>query len=154
MKTTVLFLAGLFLFVNSAFAQTPSPAFAPIKDHLERWDDIRGAWLAAAIQALAANKHVPDRTFPEDFTPYEMLSMLPVRERQDLRQMVQENQSVATNNANTDFGLFSTMLEHSFCSRTYGRSFGDPHLKSYDRASYSFQTVGEFVLSKNANGLF
>ena len=101
MKTTVLFWAGLFLFVNSAFAQTPSPAFTPIKEHLERWDDIRGAWLAAAIQALAANKHVPDRTFPEDFTRYEMLSMLPVRERQDLRQMVQENQSVVTNNANT-----------------------------------------------------
>jgi len=61
------------------FGQTSSPAFAPIKEHLERWDDIRGAWLAAAIQALAANKQVPDRTFPEDFTPYELLSMLPVK---------------------------------------------------------------------------
>ena len=154
MKTALLFLASACLLINSAIAQTPSPAFAPIKDHLERWDDIRGAWLAAAIQALAANKHVPDRTFPEDFTPYEMLSMLPVRERQDLRQMVLENQRIPGNSLTTDIGLFSIMLERSFCNRTYGRSYGDPHLRSYDRASYSFQTVGEFVLSKNSNGLF
>ena len=156
MKKSILFLAGFCLLFNSAIGQAPSAAFAPIKDHLERWDDIRGAWLAAAIQALAANKQVPDRTFPEDFTPYEMLSMIPAKERQDLRQMVLENQRVATTSSNstTDIGLFSSMLEHSFCSRTFGRSYGDPHLKSYDRATYSFQTVGEFVLSKSTNGLF
>ena len=156
MKKSVLFLAGICLLFNNAFAQAPSAAFAPIKDHLERWDDIRGAWLAAAIQALALNKQVPDRTFPEDFTPYEMLSMIPAKERQDLRQMVLENQRVATTSSNstTDIGLFASMLEHSFCSRTFGRSYGDPHLKSYDRATYSFQTVGEFVLSKSTNGLF
>jgi hypothetical protein len=155
MKKSILFLAGFCLLFNSTFAQAPSAAFAPIKDHLERWDDIRGAWLALAVQALAANKQVPDRTFPEDFTPYEMLSMIPAKERQDLRQMVLENQRVAAaGSSTTDFGLFTSMLEHTFCSRTYGRSYGDPHLKSYDRATYSFQTVGEFVLSKSTNGLF
>ena len=153
MKTTVLFWVSLCIIFNIAFAQTPSPAFAPIKDHLERWDDVRGAWLAAAIQALATNKHVPDRTFPEDFTPYEMLSMIPVRERQDLRQMVQENRMVVGNNTGA-YPIFSTMLERTFCSRTYGRSYGDPHLKSFDRAAYSFQTVGEFVLAKSTNGAF
>ena len=70
-------MVGFCLLVNQHFAQAPSAAFAPIKDRLERWDDIRGAWLAAAIQALAMNRNVPDRTFPEDFTPYEMLSMIP-----------------------------------------------------------------------------
>lgn len=155
MKKNLLYLLVLSMSTSFAFGQTPSPAFAPIQEHLERWDDIRGAWLAAAIQALAANKQVPDRTFPEDFTPYELLSMLPVKERQDLRQMVLENQRVATtNNQNTDIGLFNAMLEHTFCSRTFGRSYGDPHLKSYDRATYSFQTVGEFILSKKNDGLF
>lgn len=156
MKRSILLLVGFGFFFNWSLAQTPSPAFAPIQDHLERWDDIRGAWLAAAIQALALNRAVPDRTFPEDFTPYEMLTMIPVNERQDLRQMVLENQSVATSNTTqmSDISLFTAMLEHSFCSRTYGRTYGDPHLKSYDRATYSFQTVGEFVLSKNTNGLF
>lgn len=156
MKKTVLLLIGLAFFFNHSNAQEPSAAFAPIKEHLERWDDIRGAWLAAAIQALAANKNIPDRTFPEDYTPYEMLSMLPAKERQDLRQMITENQRAAsaTSSNVSDFSLFSEMLEHTFCSLTYGRSYGDPHLKSYDRASYSFQTVGEFILSKNTNGFF
>jgi hypothetical protein len=156
MKKTLLLAIGFALFLNHSYAQEPSAAFAPIKDHLERWDDIRGAWLALAIQALAANKNIPDRTFPEDYTPYEMLSMMPAKERQDLRQLLTENQRVAnaTTSSAADVTLFNAMLEHTFCNRTYGRSYGDPHLKSYDRATYSFQTVGEFILSKNTNGLF
>lgn len=156
MKKTLLFTIGFAFFFNHSYAQEPSAAFAPIKDHLERWDDIRGAWLALAIQALAANKNAPDRTFPEDYTPYEMLSMMPAKERQDLRQLLAENQRVAnaTTSSAADVTLFNAMLEHTFCSRTFGRSYGDPHLKSYDRATYSFQTVGEFILSKNSNGLF
>ena len=156
MKKTLLLAIGFALFLNHSYAQEPSATFAPIKDHLERWDDIRGAWLALAIQALAANKNVPDRTFPEDYTPYEMLSMMPAKERQDLRQLLTENQRVAnaTTSSAADVTLFNAMLEHTFCNRTYGRSYGDPHLKSYDRATYSFQTVGEFILSKNTNGLF
>jgi len=156
MKKSILLFVGCCLLVNQHFAQAPSAAFAPIKEHLERWDDVRGAWLAQAIQAMAAKQAIPDRTFPEDFTPYEMLSMIPVSERQDLRQMVLENQRVASSSSSqtTDYDVFAALLEHSFCSRTFGRSYGDPHLKSYDRATYSFQTVGEFVLSKNTNGLF
>lgn len=156
MKKSILLFVGFCLLFNQYFAQAPSAAFAPIKEHLERWDDIRGAWLAAAIQALALQQAIPDRTFPEDFTPYELLSILPASERQDLRQMVLENQRVAASgsNQNTDYGVFAALLEHTFCSRTLGRSYGDPHLKSYDRATYSFQTVGEFVLSKNTNGMF
>ena len=156
MKKSILLFLGGCLLVNQHFAQAPSAAFAPIKEHLERWDDVRGAWLAQAIQAMAAKQAIPDRTFPEDFTPYEMLSMIPVSERQDLRQMLLENQRVASSSSSqtTDYDVFAALLEHSFCSRTFGRSYGDPHLKSYDRATYSFQTVGEFVLSKNTNGLF
>jgi hypothetical protein len=156
MKKSILLFVGCCLLVNQHFAQAPSAAFAPIKEHLERWDDVRGAWLAQAIQAMAAKQAIPDRTFPEDFTPYEMLSIIPVSERQDLRQMVLENQRVASSSSSqtTDYDVFAALLEHSFCSRTFGRSYGDPHLKSYDRATYSFQTVGEFVLSKNTNGLF
>jgi hypothetical protein len=156
MKKSILLFLGCCLLVNQHFAQAPSAAFAPIKEHLERWDDVRGAWLAQAIQAMAAKQAIPDRTFPEDFTPYEMLSMIPVSERQDLRQMLLENQRVASSSSSqtTDYDVFAALLEHSFCSRTFGRSYGDPHLKSYDRATYSFQTVGEFVLSKNTNGLF
>ena len=33
-----------------------------------------------------------------------------------------------------------------------GRTYGDPHLASFDGASYSFQTVGEFILVKSTSG--
>ncbi|MEN9743865.1 MAG: hypothetical protein RLZZ65_1670 [Bacteroidota bacterium] len=152
MKKHLLF-ACTFFWLHGYFAQNTSAAFAPVKEQLESWDDIRGPWLAASIEALADKRAVPDRTFPEDYTPYEMLSMIPLRERQDLRQIIQENKFVVGNNSGA-YPLFSTMLERTFCSRTYGRSYGDPHLKSFDRATYSFQTVGEFVLAKSLNAPF
>jgi len=152
MKKHLLFVSAFFV-LHGYFAQNNNAAFAPVKEQLERWDDIRGPWLAASIEALADKKAVPDRTFPEDFTPFEMLSMMPLRERQDLRQIVQDNQMVIGNNTGA-YPLFSSMLERTFCTRNYGRSYGDPHLKSFDRATYSFQTVGEFVLAKSSNGNF
>lgn len=156
MKKTVLFFVGVCLTVNQFLAQVPSAAFTPIKERLETWDEIRGAWLAMAIQAIAAKQAVPDRTFPEDFTPFEMISMIPFKERNELRQMMlnMQDPGSSTPAQQTDYDIFSALLQHTFCSLKYGRSFGDPHLKSYDRASYSFQTVGEFILSKNENGLF
>lgn len=152
MKKHLLFVCTFFV-LHSYFAQNYNAAYAPVKEQLERWDDVRGPWLAASIEALADKKAVPDRTFPEDFTPYEMLSMIPLRERQDLRQIVQDNQMILGNNTGA-YPLFASMLERTFCSRNYGRSYGDPHLKSFDRATYSFQTVGEFVLAKSSNGNF
>jgi len=156
MKNFTLIILSMLGVIPYLTAQSSSSAFAPIAEHLERWDNVRGPWLANSIVALAEHREIPDRTFPEDFTPYELLSMIPSKERQDLQQMIIENQNVAASNgsAQSDFTLFSAMLQHTFCRYTYGRSFGDPHLKSYDRASYSFQTVGEFILTKKTDGLF
>ncbi len=156
MKKIILFFVAVLHTTVFIYGQTPSAAFDPIKEHLERLDDVRGPWLAAAIMALAEHRQIPDRTFPEDFTPFELLSVLPAKDRQDLRQMVLENQNLssAQNSSQADLVLFSTLIQNTFCTRTYGRSYGDPHLKSYDRASYSFQTVGEFILSKKSDGQF
>ncbi|MGI0493209.1 VWD domain-containing protein [Alkalinema pantanalense CENA528] len=35
-----------------------------------------------------------------------------------------------------------------------GRSYGDPHIKTFDGKTYSFQTVGEFLLAKAQNNPF
>ena len=39
------------------------------------------------------------------------------------------------------------------CGVRTARTYGDPHLVTFDGARYSFQTVGEFVLSKSTSGL-
>ena len=35
-----------------------------------------------------------------------------------------------------------------------GRSYGDPHINTYDGFHYSFQTLGEYILSKSEDGSF
>jgi hypothetical protein len=35
-----------------------------------------------------------------------------------------------------------------------GRSYGDPHINTYDQFHYSFQTLGEYILSKSQDGSF
>lgn len=40
------------------------------------------------------------------------------------------------------------------CQLKEGKSYGDPHLVTFDGLSYSFQTVGEYTLVKSKNGDF
>ncbi|PSB18247.1 hypothetical protein C7B65_16230 [Phormidesmis priestleyi ULC007] len=40
------------------------------------------------------------------------------------------------------------------CKLKEGKTYGDPHIATFDGMRYSFQTVGEFILSKSSNGSF
>ena len=150
---TVYFLVALILF-QTAQAQTFEDQFKSVKEKLERWDPIRGNWLALSMIALSERKNVPDRTFPEDFTPYEMLTMVPLAERKEIETMVQQNRTPNGSFATSQWETIDLMVTHSMCSHIIGRSYGDPHLKSFDQATYSFQTVGEFILSKSEKSSF
>jgi hypothetical protein len=150
---TIYFLVALLLF-QMAQAQTFEDQFKSVKEKLERWDPIRGNWLALSMIALSERKNVPDRTFPEDFTPYEMLTMVPLAERREIETMVQQNRTPNGSFANSQWETVDLIVSHSMCSQIIGRSYGDPHLKSFDQATYSFQTVGEFILSKSEKSSF
>jgi hypothetical protein len=150
----IVYLLITILLVQSLHAQTFDDQFKPIKERLERWDPIRGNWLALSMVALSEHKNVPDRTFPEDFTPYEMLTMVPLADRRDIESMIQQNRNPAGTYSNNQWESVELIVNHSMCSQIIGRSFGDPHLKSFDQATYSFQTVGEFVLSKSDRSSF
>jgi hypothetical protein len=150
---TLYFLVAFFV-VQSIHAQTFEDQFKPVREKLERWDPIRGIWLALSMLAISDHKNVPDRTFPEDFTPYEMLTMVPLAERRELESMIQQNRSPNGSFVNSQWETVNLMFAHSMCSQIIGRSYGDPHLKSFDQATYSFQTVGEFVLSKSERNSF
>lgn len=53
-------------------------------------------------------------------------------------------------------------VEGSFCAVStdpidtpqQGRSYGDPHINTYDTLHYSFQTLGEYILSESEDGSF
>ncbi|MEN9699399.1 MAG: hypothetical protein RLZZ301_597 [Bacteroidota bacterium] len=151
MKKTYAFI-GLFLIGKALWAQEIPADLLPMHQALQQWDPVRGPWLAASIEAMAVHKAIPDRTFPEDYTPYEMLAMIPSADRRVLQQQAQGRPTQGPNAAT--WQVYNQLLSHSFCEFVIGRSYGDPHMKSFDKANYSFQTVGEFVLARSADGAF
>jgi len=139
MKSILLF-SSVFICLLS-FGQR-NPAYEPIHTSLVTWDSIRGSWIYDAVIAIKDNKPVPDRTFPEDLTPFELFSLAPENNRTDVQH------AIATVTPDNFTQLMANLVNASLCGQNQGRSYGDPHIVTYDNTSYSFQTVGEFVLTK------
>ena len=107
-----------------------------IRQNLVAWDTIRGSWIFDAIHAIHTKQAVPDRTFPEDLTPAELFSLAPVEDRESL-----QNTLLSINTPDAFTELMNTLYNSSTCETAQGRSFGDPHVVTYDNTGYSFQTV-------------
>ncbi|MFN5031796.1 MAG: VWD domain-containing protein [Flavobacteriia bacterium] len=153
MKTRILSISLFFgLVASSLSAQQTSSSerINSLKNDLTKWDPIRGEWLANSMLSLANDQPVPDRTFPESITPFDMYRALPDNERVSLNQLIASNARSSMNNEDQQqWDRMSRMVSRSGCQATTARTYGDPHLKSFDGATYSFQTVGEFVLAKS-----
>jgi hypothetical protein len=158
MKKHVTFF-GLFALValgtvNAQERSNFGTDFQPIRKDLVAWDAVRGEWLASSMEAMANKKPTPDRNFPEEYTPAEMFGAMPSTTQDKIRSQIQRS---STNTTDSVSRTQWTRL-NSFTSRTpdckpvMGRTYGDPHLKSFDGATYSFQTVGEFTLVKSGSG--
>lgn len=170
MKKSLLFSVLLVSIVS--FAQDDS--HQRVKAELVEWDAVRGEWLAESFNAMANDKPIPDRTFPEDITPAEMYSMVPSDRQERIRAIV--NQPASTNNRtpeNTQTGQnrvpvgststnrpvdrsnrYNSYVSRSGCGLVMGRTYGDPHIRTFDGKSYSFQTVGEYVLTSSPDRMF
>lgn len=148
----LLFAASLFLttVIHAQDSDGFKREYQPIKQSLQDWDAVRGAWLSDAIPAVVNQEPIPVRTFPENVTPMEMLALVPEDTRTQIANTAQTNQ-----NRGTDAQFWSgvnNMVSSVNCTPRRGRSYGDPHLVSFDGERFSFQTVGEFVLARNDNG--
>lgn len=125
-----------------------------IEAELQQWDPVRGIWLAESLEAMKEKKAIPDRMFPEDLTPHQMISLLP----NDLRKRVERSLGngklkVIDKNRRVESQRTAVPMQTSNCGTMSARTYGDPHLVTYDGARYSFQTVGEFVLTKSTSGM-
>lgn len=126
--------------------------FAPIKTQLQEWDPVRGEWLAESMLAIAKKQPVPDRTFPEDFTPSEMIKMVPASSRENIQNTINANRTAQGSGLNGEaWNQMSDFVQRTNCKMVSGRSYGDPHLSSFDGKAFSFQTVGEFILVQSGN---
>ncbi len=90
MKSQFYLLISFLVLNLSFFAQTED-AFAGLKTQLQSWDPVRGEWLANSFRSISKGEAIPDRTFPEEFTPYELLTMIPMDRRRELLNIVQTN---------------------------------------------------------------
>lgn len=154
-----IYIPILFLVLSSSIVEAQdrfTQDFDPIRKDLTSWDPIRGEWLAASMEAIAKKQPIPDRTFPEDFTPSEMMKIVPASNRDFIREHIQSSQRNAVNQSvpSPEMERLNNFVSRPNCRPTTGRTYGDPHLVSFDGASYSFQTVGEFVLAKSSDGDF
>lgn len=145
-----LLTSCLILSAWSSTAQTSATFekdYEPIRSELTSWDPVRGAWLASSLPAVINKEQVQDRTFPDNLTPNQVLALVP---KPTLKRI---ETSIATHQSDPVDGAFWTQMgsivSNVGCVPVRGRSYGDPHLKSFDGERFSFQTVGEFVLSKS-----
>jgi hypothetical protein len=53
-----------------------------------------------------------------------------------------------------DQSPFCVASDASLTNSVQGRSYGDPHINTYDQLHYSFQTLGEYVLSQSQDDSF
>ncbi|MBI3239657.1 MAG: hypothetical protein HYZ43_12590, partial [Flavobacteriia bacterium] len=75
-------LAMTALFGSQAVAQEQfTKDFEVVRKELVSWDPVRGEWLSSSLVAMTKNEPIPDRMFPEDFTPLEMLKVVPASTR-------------------------------------------------------------------------
>lgn len=153
-KIVALFV-GLTAYSLSSFAQMDSlfvRQFEPLKTQLVTWDKTRGTWLAESMQAMVSNQPIPDRYFPEDFTPKEMFAVLPQATQNNIKSSIESNKRSTTGATQRNWNRLSQFTTVAGCPPVIGRSYGDPHLRSFDGANYSLQTVGEYTLVKSASG--
>ncbi|MBU2018476.1 MAG: VWD domain-containing protein [Bacteroidetes bacterium] len=155
MRNYTLFFFCFLLFTSIAQSPTFDAKFSDIENELTEWDAVRGKWLSASLKSMSNQEAIPDRNFPEDFSPNEMLSLVPPNKLQRINEIARQN---STNNRDLlESDRWSRLEQYTSrpsCSPVMARTYGDPHLKSFDGAQYSFQTVGEFIMTKSSNGQF
>lgn len=155
MNRYYLLLVGASMCFSYSFAQDRdefNERFNKIDTELKNWDPVRGAWLSSSINAMAHDEPVPVRQFPENLTPHQLMSQVP----DNVRARIENDVTLASTNApeteRDAWNRVDNFVQSSGCSRVSGRSYGDPHLVSFDGARYSFQTVGEFNFAKSSDG--
>lgn len=158
MRIHYLFIVSCLAFLGTAFGQTDANAFDrnydPVRSELEEWDPIRGPWLSSSLEAMSKQEPIPDRTFPEDITPAQMVSVLPEKTRSNVERIAMANTNGnAAEQAQWNEIRRVVVRPGAGCGTRSARTYGDPHLVTFDGARYSFQTVGEFVLTKSTSGL-
>jgi hypothetical protein len=161
MKNTLL-IVGVIILVNFAsFGQgrNTTADYTPVRNILTNWDQIRGDWLTSSLAAIANDEAIPDRTFPEPLTPYQLFAFVPENSRTRVVELMDsiERSEVRPSGVNFERGINIVRMLSMISRPTTIRSswtFGDPHIVSFDKSYHQNFQVGEFVLAKSKTSDF
>lgn len=89
-------------------------------------------------------------------TVYDDIQALPKPNREELASIVNSEMS-NPNNTGSDiqfWNTFGTIIDRCDHGARIGRTYGDPHIQTFDGYKYDLQSVGEFVLCRSLDGNF
>ncbi len=148
MKNYIALFLGLSGF-QFAVAQRPfDQQMEKWNQELSAWDQQKGSWVAQSFSAYANQTAFPTRTFNEQHTLSEVLPSLPNTFQREFDSVVRAESSQPGDDQ-ARWQRLAGLSNRNRCTPRTGRSYGDPHMVSYDNVSYSFQTVGEFTLTQS-----
>ncbi|MEY3236310.1 MAG: hypothetical protein RI883_411 [Bacteroidota bacterium] len=183
MKTLLLLFGFITTISTSAFSQETliNQNFNSIRTILTGWDNIRGEWLTSSFIAMSNNQAIPNRTFPEQVTPAQLFSTVPIDKKERVNELLESNERIAANTPQLNPNSFLTMavLARRFVrigqtaaqvggttmnnpgiqmnpntSTLTAFSSGEPHIVTFDNRYYKNLMVGEFVLAKSVASNF
>jgi len=91
---------------------------ARITQELTSWDPVRGAWLAESMEAIATDRPIPDRNFPEEFTPAEMYSTVPADRQRVIQERINDNRQNAPELQRQSWNRMNGFVSRNNCQLT------------------------------------
>ncbi len=141
MKKTLLYLILLTFLTPLSAQKNFDVAYEPIQKELTNWDPVRGHWLGKNLSNMTSGKVITDRAFPEDFTPYEMIKSLPSETYDNVQRIISNERENLSGNDLDRWDNLSNFMSNVSCSYVNGRSYGDPHLISFDKKDLLFKLL-------------
>lgn len=124
---------------------------AHVQEIFHHWDNDKGDWLYKSIGSIVMQEAAPERPDGLNKTTFELVSEFTnVRVNRVLRAaraaLEEEKEQARRDQEEYFWEKWISVLESVNCDMTQGRSYGDPHMQTFDGERYDFQTAGEYKL--------
>ncbi len=130
-----------------------------IQNNMEKWKNDSGVNPIENVISIASNDYRSiNYNGAEQPNTIENLSQIPESDLNQVNfQIINEilNNKIVLNEQEIEFwSVFKKIINLPFAEVHIGKTYGDPHIVTFDGYRYSFQTVGEYTLCTNKKGNF
>ena len=131
-----------------------------VQNNMDNHRDDKGFNPVENVIGVASNNYrIINHNGLEEANTIENLLAVPAEELIEIDNQINnelyENPSVVLNEQEIEFwSVFRRMINLPYREVHIGKTYGDPHIQTFDGYNYSFQTVGEYTLCTNKKGNF